>query len=462
MREGELTYDDFLRRLNIQDVLIDAGYHLNRRDGLRYPSYVRLDSEGRRIRNDKFIVTQQGKCCFKPQQQKSYNIISFIKEHPHFFAEYRAGVSPDRLVNLVCNRLLNHPVADRDIRIIQPKRDVKPFDMADYDIHQFNPQDRATQKKFYPFFKHRGIDLYTQYAFHRNFCLATKHREDGMKYTNLAFPLTVSKDTGQVVGLEERGRPRMDGSGSYKGKAEGSNSSQGLWIASPAKTTLTEAKHIYWFESAYDAMAYYQLHQANDKDLRKAVFISTGGNPTVEQMRGVLTLSLPAKQHICFDTDLAGIEFAKNLQQEMYRAVRSTIEETPERKPYLDSVADGKNLDEGDIDLLPDALRSSYGKYESAWEEAMSMRSSGLCHPDDIREQTDIMNGNYKEFREGLREFLGLDKANDASFVREQPTYPNKDWNEQLLAGQKQEETVDETQAREQSPEEEQQTHFRR
>ena len=195
MREGELTYDDFLRRLNIQDVLIDAGYHLNRRDGLRYPSYVRLDSEGRRIRNDKFIVTQQGKCCFKPQQQKSYNIISFIKEHPHFFAEYHAGVSPDRLVNLVCNRLLNHPVADRDIRIIQPKRDVKPFDMADYDIHQFNPQDRATQKKFYPFFKHRGIDLYTQYAFHRNFCLATKHREDGMKYTNLAFPLTVPKDT---------------------------------------------------------------------------------------------------------------------------------------------------------------------------------------------------------------------------------------------------------------------------
>ena len=40
MRDGDLTYDDFLQRLNIQDVLIDAGYHLNRRDGLRYPSYV--------------------------------------------------------------------------------------------------------------------------------------------------------------------------------------------------------------------------------------------------------------------------------------------------------------------------------------------------------------------------------------------------------------------------------------
>lgn len=150
MREGELTYNDFLSRLNIQDVLIDAGYHLNRRDGLRYPSYVRLDSDGRRIRNDKFIVTQQGKCCFKPQQQKSYNIISFIKEHPHFFAEYHAGISPDRLVNLVCNRLLNHPIAEREIRIVRPKKDIKPFNIEDYDIHKFNPQDRATQKKFYP------------------------------------------------------------------------------------------------------------------------------------------------------------------------------------------------------------------------------------------------------------------------------------------------------------------------
>ena len=138
MREGELTYDDFLRRLNIQDVLIDAGYHLNRRDGLRYPSYVRLDSEGRRIRNDKFIVTQQGKCCFKPQQQKSYNIISFIKEHPHFFAEYTPGMSKDRLVNLVCNRLLNQPITERNTRVLNPEKQNKPFNANDYEWQGFD------------------------------------------------------------------------------------------------------------------------------------------------------------------------------------------------------------------------------------------------------------------------------------------------------------------------------------
>ena len=462
MRDGELTYDDFLQRLNIQDVLIDAGYHLNRRDGLRYPSYVRLDSEGRRIRGDKFIVTQKGKCCFQAQQQKVYNIISFIKEHPQFFTEYHAGISPDRLVNLVCNRLLNHPISERETKIIQPKRDMKPFDIADYDIRKFNPQDRETQKKFYPFFKHRGIDLYTQYAFHKDFCLATKHRADGLTYTNLSFPLTLPEDTGKTIGFEERGRPRMDGNSSYKGKAEGSNSSEGLWIASPARTPLPVAKHIYWFESGYDAMAYYQLHQKENKDLRKAVFVSTGGTPTEKQMRGVLSLTLPARHHICFDTDLAGIEFAENLQKELYRAVRSTVESTPERKPYLDSVPDGRNLDSGEVELLPRDLLRSYGRFETEWEEAESMRSSGLCAPEDVQDQVNIMNKYYREFREGLREFLGLDKTNEASFVRERPAYPNKDWNEQLLAERKLEEPVDEELAREEKSEQEQQTRFRR
>ena len=92
----------------------------------------------------------------------------------------------------------------------------------------------------------------------------------------------------------------------------------------------------------------------------------------------------------------------------------------------------------------------------------MSMRSSGLCHPDDIQDQVDVMNGHYKVFREGLREFLGLDKANDASFVREMPTHPNKDWNEQLLAERKLEESTDEKPVREQESEEEQQARFHR
>ena len=308
MRDNDLTYDDFILRIDIQDVLQDAGYQLNRRDGLRYPSYIRLDNEGKRVRGDKFIVTANGMGCFQPPRQKVFNVISFIKEHPEKFAEYQTGMDKDRLVNLVCNRLLNNPIiSNRVTKPLSETKAAKPFVLSDYDIHRFNTQDRASQRKFYPYFKHRGIDLYTQYAFNKHFVLATKHRSDGLSFANLSFPLVKPNDD-KVIGFEERGRPRLDGTGTYKGKAEGSNASEGLWIANLTGKPLNQAKEILWFESAYDAMAEYQINPA------KTVFISTGGTPTEKQMRGMLEATPNARHYLGFDKDTAGRQFADNFK----------------------------------------------------------------------------------------------------------------------------------------------------
>ena len=143
MNDKELTHDDFLQRLDIRDVLLDAGYRQNRRFGLRLSSFIRTDSEGKRIRGDKFVITQHGKCCCQPPRQKEYNVVSFIKEHPHLFAEYHEGINPDRLVELVCYRLLHYPIPEQETRTGQPQRDTRPFDIADYNIQKFDPQDRG-------------------------------------------------------------------------------------------------------------------------------------------------------------------------------------------------------------------------------------------------------------------------------------------------------------------------------
>ena len=173
---SELTYDDFKNRVNIQDLLVDAGYQLNRRDGMRYPSYVRIGSDGKRVHGDKFIVTANGLCCFQPPEIKNYNVISFIKEHPNLFAEYRPGMSGDRLVNLVCNRLLNHPVAERAPRDFGRQRETRPFDIYEYETQAFVNGDWDSQKRFYPYFQNRGINLQTQRAFSGHFFLATRER----------------------------------------------------------------------------------------------------------------------------------------------------------------------------------------------------------------------------------------------------------------------------------------------
>lgn len=314
-----LTYEDFKNRINIQDLLVDAGFQLNRRDGLRYPSYVCIGSDGRRVRGEKFIVTANGLCCFQPPERKNYNVISFIKEHPHLFADYQPGMDKDRLVNLVCNRLLNQPVDERVAVNDTRHYDPKPFNIDDYALQGFRTDDWESQKAFYPYFKSRGIDLQTQRAFADCFFLATKERSDGKRYTNLAFPLSLpSWPNKNIVGLEERSRPNAEGKTIYKGLATGSNAGQGLWIArlenhhsdQGFSCPLSKAESVYWFESAYDAMAYYQLNRGRD-GIGNAVFVSTSGNPSNGQFDGMAKESPSAQHVLCFDADEAGEKFAR-------------------------------------------------------------------------------------------------------------------------------------------------------
>ena len=433
MSSNDMTYQDYLDRINIQEVLLHAGYTLNRRDGMRYPSFVRLGSDGRRVHGDKFIVTQNGNTCFRPPEQKSYNVISLIKSFPSMFKEHIASSNPDRLVNEVCRNILNIPSEDRQSRIVEPHRGQAQFNISDYAIHAFKKYDFEGIKRFYPYFATRGISLGTQKAFGAHFILATKEKADGGKsYTNLSFPLQVPGNT-TIVGLEERGRPRLDGTSGYKGKAMGSNSSEGVWIAALGKQELSEAKDVYWFESGYDAMSYYQLHVKDNPSLEKAVFVSTGGNPTVGQMQRMLAVSPSATHHICFDNDLAGRQFTDNIKSEINRIALSSVTVTPERKPYLDSLPLSRNFTQGDIELLPKAVQGKYGKYESAWEEAMSMRQSRLCYEGDIREQEKMAMKYFHEYKNAVMDFLGIDAKNVIAYAHETPLR-GKDWNEQLLA----------------------------
>ena len=318
---ANLTYDDFKQRLSIQDVLVDAGYTLNRRDGLRYPSYVRLGSDGRRIHGDKFIVTANGQCCFQPPTQKNYNVIGFIKAHPEMFSEYTPGMDKDRLVNLVCNRLLNNPIEDRETKIVTERQQMPNFSLDDYTLHKFEGGSKETHKPFYPYFKPRGLNLGTQYAFRKTFFLAERQSEDGRVFKNLSFPMTVPGKDDKIVGLEERGRKKPDGT-SYKGIARGSNASEGLWMGSPEATKLQDAKRVFIFESAFDAMAFYQILMGKGssldadakKELSHAVFASTGGNPSTRQLEGLIRNAKDATFHIGFDMDEAGRNFAEQFK----------------------------------------------------------------------------------------------------------------------------------------------------
>ena len=418
---ARLTYEDYLQRLTVQDVLRDAGYVRNRKDGLRYPSFIRLDEKGQRIRGDKFIVTQDGRCCFHPPVQKSYNIISLIKEHPHLFPEYSVGMNLDKLVNKVCHRLLNTPYEEKDVDIREAQRELKPFDMKDYRVSVLDPDNKESWKAFYPYFKQRGLDIKTQIAFSNYFLLAEKDI-DGRKsvfFRNLSFPLTVPGGDGTVVGLEERGRPRRDGTVAYKGKAAGSNGSLGLWIASPARKDLKNADRVFLFESAYDAMAYYQLHRNEDKSLRKAVFVSTGGNPTRGQMLGLIRTAPAAGFRLCFDNDDAGRQFTENFmnivkEEKPFHEIAKAFKDTP-GKIGLD------HEKESAFFKLPKEIQNQFFAMEELEEE---LRTGYLYDEDREALRTQLKEG-YKVF----------DRMVDSCIVNVERILPSegyKDFNDEL------------------------------
>ena len=419
---GNLTYDDYMQRLTVQDILKDAGYVRNRKDGMRYPSFVRLDEHGQRIRGDKFIVTHDGRGCFQPPVQKTYNIISLIKEHPDFFPEYEVGMNLDLLVNKVCCRLLNTTYEDKERELREPAPEIRPFKLDEYRLTRLDKADRETWRPFYPFFKRRGIDIRTELAFRDTYVLAEKDHPDrtGVTYCNLSFPLTVPGGDGAIVGFEERGWPRRDGSPAYKGKAAGSNGSAGLWIASPGGTELRDAKRVFLFESAYDAMAFFQLRREDDKGIGKAVFVSTGGNPTRAQMQGLLRTAPAAVFHLCFDNDEAGRQFAEN-----FMAVAK------EEKPHSD-VAQAFKDTPGHIQVdhekesalfrLPKDVQQKYFDVEELSED---LREGYLCDEDkeDLRAR----------IKEGYRNFFAAVNGLIIQVERELPEEGYKDFNDELL-----------------------------
>lgn len=66
------------------------------------------------------------------------------------------------------------------------------------------------------------------------------------------------------------------------------------------------AKHIYFAESALDAMSFYQLN-ANKIKLEESVFCSVGGYISPNQIKNTLSRYPQAKVHTCFDNDLMAI-----------------------------------------------------------------------------------------------------------------------------------------------------------
>ena len=333
-------------------------------------------------------------------------------------------------------------------------------------------------------YRSRGITLDTQRVFSNHFFIAVREAPNGKTYFNLSFPLRKPNDLTTIVGMEERGRANAEGKTMYKGMAAGSNATEGLWIASPSGEALDKAKDVYWFESAYDAMAFYQITKGELKNgknrdmeeelsgLDKSVFVSTGGNPSIHQFKGMIAETPEANHHLCFDRDRSGQMFAINFALTKAGKTFSThvtpkgklivIDTTDkyqqhelnpeqfefdrllkilggdiqtqqnEMTEYMESLRNKEDIFSGDEYLLPPDLLNTYAKYESACEEYHSAKYSRLVCKEDLEDMGDELKTSYEAYKAALKDAVSQYEPTGRTIY--QPCEKEyKDWNDQLL-----------------------------
>lgn len=118
------------------------------------------------------------------------------------------------------------------------------------------------------------------------------------KYKNIGFPFAVPGKDNKVTGFEIRNFGR------FKSFSAGGDKIYSAWVAD-FSFDRTGVSNVFFFESAIDAMSFYELHR-NHFSRERSAFVSTGGFPALEQFNNVIKAYPNADLFACHDNDRNG------------------------------------------------------------------------------------------------------------------------------------------------------------
>ena len=293
-----VNFKDLKAKVGVDDIAYYLGYRLDRSAGVgRYIEMVLPDTTGHK---DKLIIKnpkeKAAQTYFRRNGAKGGDVVSLIRENLNSFHE--SGRNEWEIIGKVMARFANEPIPDYGDSLYLAKAgysDNRVFDPKLYETKEIG----SDLSEVMAFFAQRGINEETVAVFApfikqiRDSCHTT------YKQFNIGFSYTeAGKD--KVVGYEIRGF------GSFKSKAAGTNSTTGAWIADLSQGgEPADIRNVYFAESAYDIMAFYQLNHLR-LDAAHSVFVSLGGTFSDGQVKGIMSHYSEAKAMDCFDNDLAG------------------------------------------------------------------------------------------------------------------------------------------------------------
>ncbi len=306
-------YTTFKAKVGIDEIASYLGYKLDRKAGVgRYIEMCLRDGAGRKT--DSIIIShpndKSSQTYFHRNGSSGGDVISLIKENLNTFGV--VGETEYDMIDAVIDKFTGTDYTFKREYDLAKSTSSKIFDASRYVIEPAAEHFDSVMS----YFRQRSIDEETVRVFLPYLVRITDTKAE-FKYRNLAFPYSQpGSDT--IEGCELRGYS------GFKMKAEGTNSSTAAWIADFSDGNAESVRNVYFFESGYDAMAFYQVNKSRI-DLPTSVFVSTGGSFSNMQIRKVTDYYAHARYWECFDNDKAGILYGIRMEALLNRVTLNIV-----------------------------------------------------------------------------------------------------------------------------------------
>lgn len=256
-----LTFDDYKAKISIIQILEDLGYKQDISKGKISPVFKLTDGAGNKL--DEIIIKNPHSVqeYYYDRNHKGGDLIQFIKNHINDFPQFQHQNTFVR-INMILGHYANEPYSPKYEAFKVTKTENKSFDRDRYKEFPTTLADLRflTNERN---INHQVVEKFLP------FITRVKDLQGNGNYYNIGFPYINPTDKdNKVTNYELRNY-------GFKGMAAGGDKSNSLWIADFCPHPQM-AKHIYFAESALDALSFYQLN-ANKIKLEESVFCSVGG-----------------------------------------------------------------------------------------------------------------------------------------------------------------------------------------
>lgn len=286
---AQYSFQDFRNRIKIQDLAASLGYWVNTGAGTKQLSMCLGD---RKAPTDEIIIynyNDSGQSTYfsrKGSLSDKGNLINFVQARLKELGSTKDGIAG---VNEVLNKYLNNELDIKKVVV-----NSTPVQMYTFNIKYWWP-NKIEDSSIQYLHQRRQLSLKTISDFSDRCHIYTVG-----KNKHVGFPFRIPGQM-EICNYEMRNF-FPENNRNYKGFCSGGDKTKSCWIANFCE--YNKVTDIYLFESAIDAMSFYEL-KGFTKETTSAL-VSLGGHVTNTQIASLLKIFPHVKYHLCFDNDLPG------------------------------------------------------------------------------------------------------------------------------------------------------------